>query len=300
MEGDKTVYLPILNDRRDKDGDRWTEENSGEREQDVAHGSMFRINCFGCGEFGHKMRDCPVKRGKFKRFDNNNNNNNIPYRLEKRHRNDRAMPKYENTPEIDAADEDERVEKRSEKKKKKKRESKFSKRLIGSESAASASRSGSKLPKRCPRSRSRSRSRSVTRPRSSSSLASRSVSKSRYSSPSPRPLDPSGAEVPEPSDRTTREGVSVSVEEMCVALRHFGAEIPGEMEKEKEKHGSLESWFGSARLWPWEGIYYRRVKKGPISVENYERRVAQNREFGIVDRFVRSSSGWGEISQKNP
>jgi phage regulator Rha-like protein len=52
-------------------------------------------------------------------------------------------------------------------------------------------------------------------------------------------------------------------------------------------------------LWPWEIIHYRRLKKGLISIENYARRVDQNREFGIVDKYIRSSSGWGELHQEN-
>ncbi|KAK3158110.1 hypothetical protein QOZ80_2AG0133030 [Eleusine coracana subsp. coracana] len=56
----------------------------------------------------------------------------------------------------------------------------------------------------------------------------------------------------------------------------------------------VEKYFGAARLWPWEIIYYRRLKKGPISTENYARRLEQNKEFGIVDQYVRSSSGWWE------
>lgn len=89
---------------------------------------------------------------------------------------------------------------------------------------------------------------------------------------------------------------SISLEEMCMALKHYGVEVPEEI----EKHTSLEAFFGSARLWPWESIYYRRVKKGPISVENYARRIVQNQEFGIVDKYIRGSSGWGEIYLDNP
>lgn len=89
---------------------------------------------------------------------------------------------------------------------------------------------------------------------------------------------------------------SISLEEMRMALKHYGVELA----EESEKHTSLESLFGSARMWPWESIYYRRVKRGPILVENYARRVAQNQEFGIVDKYIRSSSGWGEIYQDNP
>lgn len=52
--------------------------------------------------------------------------------------------------------------------------------------------------------------------------------------------------------------------------------------------------FGAARLWPWDALLYQRLKRGPVSVANYERRKLQNEEFGIVDKFVRSSSGWWE------
>ncbi|XP_062112591.1 uncharacterized protein LOC133823756 isoform X2 [Humulus lupulus] len=89
---------------------------------------------------------------------------------------------------------------------------------------------------------------------------------------------------------------NISLEEMCMVLKHYGVEVP----QESERHHSFESYFGSARLWPWESIYYRRMKKGPVSVENYAKRVSQNQEFGIVDKYIRGSSGWGEMSRENP
>ncbi|KAK6944090.1 Zinc finger, CCHC-type [Dillenia turbinata] len=82
----------------------------------------------------------------------------------------------------------------------------------------------------------------------------------------------------------------ISWEELCKVLKHYGLEHP----EETEKKLPVEGYFGSARLWPWELIYYRKLRKGPISTENYARRIAQNREFGIVDKYIRSSSGWGE------
>lgn len=94
----------------------------------------------------------------------------------------------------------------------------------------------------------------------------------------------------------TGYSTSISSEEMYRVLKHYGLE-PSE---ENERHLSVEAFFGSARLWPWEIIYYRRLKKGPISLENYARRVAQNEEFGIVDKYIRSSSGWGEMDKENP
>lgn len=87
----------------------------------------------------------------------------------------------------------------------------------------------------------------------------------------------------------------MSSEEMNMVLKHYGLQPP----EENEKDLPLEVYFGSSRLWPWEMIYYRRLKKGPISAENYSRRIAQNAEFGIVDRHVRGSSGWGEFHEKN-
>ena len=44
-------------------------------------------------------------------------------------------------------------------------------------------------------------------------------------------------------------------------------------------------------MWPWDTIYYKRLKKRPIFIENYARRIAQNRGFGIVDEYIRSSYG---------
>lgn len=82
----------------------------------------------------------------------------------------------------------------------------------------------------------------------------------------------------------------MSSQEMCMVLKHYGLKVP----EGSELHLSVDAFFGAARLWPWEMIYYRRLKKGTISTENYARRIEQNREFGIVDKFIRSSSGWGE------
>lgn len=102
-------------------------------------------------------------------------------------------------------------------------------------------------------------------------------------------------------DSSTRSNVAnsmrtMSTEEMYMVLKHYGLEHP----EEKEKNLSLEAYFGSARLWPWEIIYYRRLRKGPIAAENYARRIAQNEEFGIVDKYIRGSSGWGQLSEDNP
>lgn len=83
---------------------------------------------------------------------------------------------------------------------------------------------------------------------------------------------------------------SITTEEMNMVLKFYGLEQP-------EEHVPVEAFFGSARLWPWEVIYYRRLKKGPISVANYARRLSQNDEFGIVDKYVRSSSGWNDLGK---
>lgn len=59
----------------------------------------------------------------------------------------------------------------------------------------------------------------------------------------------------------------------------------------REPEGTL---FGAARFWPWEVILARRHRRGAISIENFERRKAQNAAHLIVDKYVRSSSGWWE------
>ncbi|KAE8666181.1 Ubiquitin E2 variant 1D-4 [Hibiscus syriacus] len=93
------------------------------------------------------------------------------------------------------------------------------------------------------------------------------------------------------SDTSVRS-TSISPEELCMVMKHYGLEPPNE----NERYLYAEAYFVSARLWPWEIIYYRRLKKGPISTENYARRVAQNKEFGIVDQYIRSCNGWGELN----
>ncbi|KAK1300568.1 hypothetical protein QJS10_CPB13g01525 [Acorus calamus] len=89
-----------------------------------------------------------------------------------------------------------------------------------------------------------------------------------------------------PTGSHSKNTLTISSQEMRMVLRHY--RLPMQEDDEDKPVGS---YFGSARLWPWEMIYYRRLKKGPISTENYARRVEQNREFGIVDKYVRSSSG---------
>lgn len=87
---------------------------------------------------------------------------------------------------------------------------------------------------------------------------------------------------------------SLSSEEVYRVLKHYGLEN----QEKRENELPVETYFGCSRLWPWEIIYYRRLKKGLISTENYSRRLAQNKEFGIVDKFVRSSSGWAELKKE--
>ncbi|CAL4969001.1 unnamed protein product [Urochloa decumbens] len=85
------------------------------------------------------------------------------------------------------------------------------------------------------------------------------------------------------------KSLKLSTNEVIAALKHYGMEA-----QEDSSDQPVEKYFGAARLWPWEIIYYRRRKKGPISTENYAKRLEQNKEFGIVDQYVRSSSGWWE------
>lgn len=46
---------------------------------------------------------------------------------------------------------------------------------------------------------------------------------------------------------------------------------------------------------PGKPFTYRGRKEGPISSENYAKPLEQNREFGIVDQCVRSSSVAGTV-----
>ncbi|CAN6238329.1 unnamed protein product [Urochloa humidicola] len=85
------------------------------------------------------------------------------------------------------------------------------------------------------------------------------------------------------------KSLKLTTNEVIAALKHYGMEA-----REDSSDQSVEKYFGAARLWPWEIIYYRRRKKGPISTENYAKRLEQNKQFGIVDQYVRSSSGWWE------
>jgi hypothetical protein len=84
--------------------------------------------------------------------------------------------------------------------------------------------------------------------------------------------------------------LKLTTSEVVSALKHYGVEA----REVVLSNQTVENYFGAARLWPWEIIYYRRCKKGPISTENYGKRLEQNKEFGIVDQYVRSSSGWWE------
>ncbi|KAJ9554816.1 hypothetical protein OSB04_009430 [Centaurea solstitialis] len=100
--------------------------------------------------------------------------------------------------------------------------------------------------------------------------------------------------------KTSSNSMVITSEEMLMVIKHYGLKKDEELnDNDNDNDLGVESYFGCGRLWPWEVIYYRRLKKGPISTENYARRVSQNREFGIVDKYVRSSSGWGEVVGKD-
>lgn len=83
---------------------------------------------------------------------------------------------------------------------------------------------------------------------------------------------------------------NISLDEVNVILHYSRG-----MSVEDAEHGSsVESNIGAARLWPREVILYRRLKRGAVSTANYARRMSQNKMFGIVDKYIRSSSGWWE------
>ncbi|CAI9097642.1 OLC1v1034116C1 [Oldenlandia corymbosa var. corymbosa] len=100
----------------------------------------------------------------------------------------------------------------------------------------------------------------------------------------------------EASQRSTVASLmNISSEEVCKVLKNCSQKYCNAIEGDL----SPRTYFGCGRLWPWEVIYYRRLKKGPISKENYARRLFQNQQFGIVDKYIRSSSGWGELANEN-
>lgn len=87
-----------------------------------------------------------------------------------------------------------------------------------------------------------------------------------------------------------KKSLKLTTNEVISALKRYGIEA----QEGDSSDQPVEKYFGAARLWPWEIIHYRRRKKGPISTENYAKRLEQNKEFDIVDQYVRSSSGWWE------
>jgi hypothetical protein len=86
------------------------------------------------------------------------------------------------------------------------------------------------------------------------------------------------------------KSLKLTTNEVISALKHYRMET----QEVDSLDQPVEKYLGAARLWPWEIIYYRQLKKGSISTENYAKRLEQNKEFGIVDQYVRSSSGWWE------
>jgi len=87
-----------------------------------------------------------------------------------------------------------------------------------------------------------------------------------------------------------KHAANISLDEVNVIL-HYSR---GMSVEDAEHCSSVESNIGAARLWPWEVILYRRLKRGAVSTANYARRMSQNKMFGIVDKYIRSSSGWWE------
>lgn len=69
------------------------------------------------------------------------------------------------------------------------------------------------------------------------------------------------------------DSLRISSEEIYLVLKHYGLQYP----EENENDMPVETYFGSARLWPWEIIYYRRLKKGSDTAKNHVQRVAQNK-----------------------
>eukprot|EP01018_Ginkgo_biloba_P025380 Gb_18453 [translate_table: standard] len=81
---------------------------------------------------------------------------------------------------------------------------------------------------------------------------------------------------------------NISLQEVHMILKHSR----GASNENVEHRSSVEASFGVARLWLWEAIHYQWLKRGPISISNNARRIAQNEKFGIVDKYIGSNSGW--------
>ncbi|KAG8374057.1 hypothetical protein BUALT_Bualt11G0091300 [Buddleja alternifolia] len=84
----------------------------------------------------------------------------------------------------------------------------------------------------------------------------------------------------------------MSSEEICMVLKYYGLRYP----EQNEKGILVEIYFGSPRWWPWEIMYYRGLKKGPISAEDYSRRIAQNEEFVQMPFFI-TTYAWDMVGK---
>lgn len=109
-----------------------------------------------------------------------------------------------------------------------------------------------------------------------------------------RTVHEKGINDPMHSQVNVKDVANISLEEAKLII-NYSKKLPIE---ETEHGSSVESYFGAARLWPLELIHYRRLKRGAISTANYARRMVQNEMFGIVDKYVRSSSGWWESESR--
>ncbi|KAF8395442.1 hypothetical protein HHK36_019388 [Tetracentron sinense] len=97
--------------------------------------------------------------------------------------------------------------------------------------------------------------------------SSRIAYKTKHPSTTPSDKDafPGRSSSPDIS-RERRDLQKTGTLELYMVLKHYGQAPP----EDNEKHRPIESYFGSAHLWPWE---------------NYARRIAQNRGFRIGDKY---------------
>ncbi|KAF2307693.1 hypothetical protein GH714_030857 [Hevea brasiliensis] len=204
-----------------------------------------QLTCYRCGGSGHKMRNCPQLNTSLRK--STRKASKFKWR--------KKLPLGKGT--------DKSWKKRYEGKKRSRKETRSPKR---------------RSAKKARRSRSVSPGADSLLPESRSSSTSHYSRSKSYHVPVPfKNLDSE-----RPVSSFSGHLTSLSSEELSVVLKHY---YGLDLQAENERHLPADAYFGSARLWPWEIIYHRRLKKGPISIENYARRVDQNREFGIDDKL---------------
>ncbi|XP_078441465.1 uncharacterized protein LOC144711360 [Wolffia australiana] len=186
--------------------------------------------CYICGLKGHKMRFCP-------RADRSRRDGFARFWR----REDSLSGPAERTRESSPEEEEEEEESHKQRKKSRKRR-KFRRGREQSSEEESSSSSGS-----------------VTRRRR------RSKAKTRSLSASVDDVEAGSAAIERQEDNWEERLTKMSFEEMCAALRHYYGSPAAAA---AATSSSVGRYFGAARLWPWEMVFYRRLKKDPPSPQH--------------------------------